>query len=86
MTQSPTDPVQVLAAVMTDATAAHPELHDQLSKHQNEVADAVMTAILAKTQEGADLRAALGVEVTQTTRMGKNLRAAMDAFTEGDKP
>jgi len=44
-----------------------------------------MTAIRANTEHGAELRTALGVEVTQTTRMGKNLRAAMDAFTKQGK-
>jgi hypothetical protein len=81
MTQHIADPVQVLAKVLTDATEAHPALHDELKHHVNEVSDTVMNAILAKTEQGAALRAALGVEVTQTTRMGKNLRAAMDAYT-----
>jgi hypothetical protein len=85
MTETPPDPVQVLAEVLMDATKTYPELHGRLKEHQSEVADAVMTAIRANTEPGAELRTALGVEVTHTTRVGKNLRAAMDAFSEQGK-
>ena len=85
MTETPTDPLQILAKVLMGATETHAELHDELREHQNEVAASVMTAIRANTEHGAELRTALGVEVTQTTRMGKNLRAAMDAFSKQGK-
>lgn len=81
MTINPADPVQVLANVLIDATEKHGTLQAELTHHVNEVADTVINAILDKTERGAELRAALGVEVTKTTRMGKNLRAAMDAYT-----
>ena len=80
MTENPADPMQVLAGLMLDATETHGELHDALKGHVQQVADTVLTAILAKDERGAELRAALGLEVTKTTRMGKNLRAAMDAY------
>jgi len=85
MTENPTD-VQAMARVMMDATKSHGGLHNELKDHQNEVADAILAAIRANTEQGATLRAALGVELSQTTRMGKNLRAAMDAFTKPGKP
>jgi hypothetical protein len=85
MTQNPTD-VQALAKVMMDATKIHGGLHNELKDHQNEVADAVLAAIRGNNEQGAALRTALGVELSQTTRMGKNLRAAMDAFTKSGKP
>lgn len=80
MTESATDPVQALASVMMDATETHCVLHDALMDHVHEVADIVITALCANNEKGAELRAALGVEVSKTTRMGKNLRAAMDAY------
>jgi len=64
-----------------DATEAHGELHVKLIDHINEVADNVMNAIRADTEQGAELRAELGVEVTRTTSTGKHVRAAMDAYT-----
>ena len=81
MNINPADPVQVLAKVLIDATDKHGALQTELTHHANEVADSVLNAILDKNERGAELRAALGVEVTRTTRMGKNLRAAMDAYT-----
>jgi hypothetical protein len=82
MTENPSDHVQVLARAMMDATENHGVLHDELMEHVHEVADTVITAILANTEQGAKLRAALGVKVSETTRMGKNLRAAMDAYDD----
>ena len=82
MTENPSDHVQVLARAMMDATKNHGVLHDELMEHVHEVADTVITAILANTEQGAKLRAALGVKVSETTRMGKNLRAAMDAYDD----
>jgi hypothetical protein len=78
---SAANPVQVLARVLMDATEAHGELHAKLMDHVNEVADTVMSAIRGNTEQGAALRAELGVEVTTTTRTGKHVRAAMDAYT-----
>ena len=85
MTENPTD-VQALARVMMEVTTSHGGLHNELKDHQNEVADAVLTAIRANNEQGAALRTALGFELSQTSRMGKNLRAAMDAFTKPGKP
>jgi hypothetical protein len=82
MTENPSDHVQVLAGAMIDATVNHGVLHNELMEHVHEVADTVITAILANTDQGAKLRAALGVKVSKTTRMGKNLQAAMDAYDD----
>lgn len=86
MTENASDPAQVLAELMMDATKIHDELHNALGAHVDEVADTVLNAIRAKSEKGAKLRAALGVEVTQATRMGKNVRAAMDAYTSAKDP
>lgn len=80
MTENSADQVQELAKVMMAATETHGELHDALKGHVDEVADTVITAIRARSEQGAALRTALGVEVSETTRMGKNVRAAMDAY------
>lgn len=80
MTENSADQVQELAKVMMNATETHGELHDALKDHVDEVADTVITAIRARSAQGAELRTALGVEVSETTRMGKNVRAAMDAY------
>jgi hypothetical protein len=85
MTENPTD-VQALANVMMDATKIHGGLHDELKAHQYEVADSVLAALRANTEQGSAFRTAVGVELSQTTLMGKNLRAAMDAFTKAGKP
>jgi hypothetical protein len=81
MTQNETDPAQILAQAMTDAAEAHGGLQAGLADHAPEIARTLIAAIRANTTPGAQLRAALGVEVTGTTRMGKNLKAAMDAYT-----
>jgi hypothetical protein len=81
MTQNETDPAQVLAQAMIDAAEPHGGLQAGLTDHAPEVARTLIAAIRANTTPGAQLRAALGVEVTGTTRMGKNLKAAMDAYT-----
>jgi len=81
MTQNETDPAQVLAAAMISASEAHGGLQAGLTDHAQEVAATLIASIRANTTPGARLRAALGVEVTGTTRMGKNLKAAMDAYT-----
>lgn len=81
MTQTPGNSAQILARVMMDATKPHRELHDALNKHSQEVAQTLITDIRANNAQGVELREALGVELSEPTRMGKNLRAAMDAYT-----
>jgi hypothetical protein len=81
MTENSASPAQVLAGAMIEATAPHGGLHEGLKDHAVEVAETLIAAIRANTTPGAQLRAALGVEVTGTTRMGKNIKAAMDAYT-----
>jgi len=81
MTESPADPAQILAAAIIAATEAHGGLQDGLKDHAPEAAGTLIAAIRAKTDPGAELRAALGVELTRSTRMGKNIQAAMDAYT-----
>ncbi len=81
MTENKVDPAQVLAGAMIDATTPHGGLHDGLADHTHAVAESLIAAIRANTKPGAELRAALGVELSRTTRMGKNIKAAMDAYT-----
>jgi hypothetical protein len=81
MTESPADPSQIFAAAIIEATEAHGGLHDGLKDHAPEVAKTLIAAIRAKTDPGAELRAALGVDLSRNTRMGKNIQAAMDAYT-----
>jgi type IV secretory pathway TrbL component len=81
MTENTTDSVQVLAGVLTAAAAPHDGLHAELVNHAPEVAETVIAGIRANTDQGAQLRAALGIELTYTTRVGKNVKAAMDAFS-----
>jgi hypothetical protein len=81
MTQNEVDPAEVLAQAMIKAAEPHGGLQTGLSDQAPEIARNLIAAIRANTTPGAQLRAALGVEVTKTTRMGKNLKAAMDAYT-----
>jgi hypothetical protein len=81
MTQNEADPAQVLAQAIIDAAEPHGGLQAGLTDQAPEIARTLIAAIHANTTPGAQLRAALGVEVTKTTRMGKNLKAAMDAYT-----
>lgn len=76
------DPVEILANVILNATKTYDPLHSDLSPHVHEVADSIMSAIRARSNEGVALRAALGIELTRRTRTGKNLRAAMNAYTD----
>ena len=48
---------------------------------RRKIAGALIATIRANTTSGAELRTAMGVEVTGTTLMGKNLKAALDAYT-----
>jgi len=81
MSDSQPDPVQKLAHVMLGATTSYDALHSELTPHVHEVADSIMGAIRAPSDEGAELRAALGLELSKRSRTGKNLRAAMNAYT-----
>lgn len=81
MTQTTPDPAQVLAEALISAAEPHGGMQVGLTDHAQEVAGTLIAAIRANTTPGARLRAALGVEVTGTTRMGKNIQAAMDAYT-----
>lgn len=82
MTQNSADPAEVLAAAMITATEPYGGQQNGLKDHPREVAEALIAAIRANTTPGSQLREALGVEVTGTTRMGKNIKAAMDAYTK----
>ena len=46
------------------------------------MASYIVVSILAQTTEGAKLRTNLGVEVTRGTKMGKNIKSAMEAYTK----
>jgi hypothetical protein len=81
MTQNSAAPAQVVAAAIVAATEPFGGLQDGLNDHAEAVAETLIAAIRANTTPGSQLRAALGVEVTGTTRMGKNIKAAMDAYT-----
>lgn len=63
------------------AAAATHGLHDGRAEHPHEIVEALIAAIRATTNSGAEPRTAVGVKVTGTTCMGKNLKAAMDART-----
>ena len=80
MTTNETDPVKVLTEVLL-AADVHTEAEDD-RVFCEQVSGMVVAAIRAHTDQGAELRAALGVELSETTRVGKHLRAAMDAFTK----
>ena len=81
MTPKPENPAEIVAAAMMNATKSHGGLHDELRAHAQEVAQTLIADIHAKSAKGVELRAALGVVLSEPTRMGKNLRAAMDAYT-----
>jgi hypothetical protein len=81
MTQNPSHAAQVLAEAINDATHSHGGPRDGVKDNDQEVAQSLIDAIRANTERGAELRAALGVELSVPTRMGKNLKAAMDAYT-----
>jgi len=83
MTTHETDPVKVLTEVLLTADV-HAEAQDDRVFCEH-VAGLVIATIRAHTSQGADLRSALGLELSETTRMGKHLRAAMDAFTTTER-
>jgi hypothetical protein len=82
MINLPPDPVEILADVLLNATKSYDSLHADLTPHVHEIADHIMTAIRARSDEGTKLRSALGLELTRTTRTGKNINAAMSAYTD----
>jgi hypothetical protein len=83
MPENNTDPVKALAEVLL-AADVHAEAEDDRVFCEH-VARLVLAAIRAHTGQGADLRASMGLELSETTRMGKHLRAAMDAFTTSER-
>jgi hypothetical protein len=73
------DPVTVLAEALLAA-----DFHTQAKGDRvywEQVVSMVIAEIRAHSEQGAAIRAALGIELSETTRVGKNVRAAMDAFT-----
>jgi hypothetical protein len=82
MINLPPDPVEILADVLLSATKSYDALHTDLVPHVHEIADHIMTAIRARSDEGSELRSALGLELTRTTLTGKNINAAMSAYTD----
>ncbi len=71
------DPVAALAEALLAA-----DFHTQAKDDRvycEQVVSMVIAEIRAHSDQGAALRAALGLELSETTRVGKNLRAAMDA-------
>jgi hypothetical protein len=83
VTTTQIDPVKVLADVLQAAEVHTQGVHDRA--YREHVVSLVTAAIRAHTTQGAELRTALGLEVTETNRMGKHLRAAMDAFTTSER-
>jgi hypothetical protein len=81
VTQKPEDPAFIVATAMMNATKPHGGLHNELKAHAQDVAQTLIADIHANSAKGRELRAALGVVLSEPTRMGKNLRAAMDAYT-----
>lgn len=73
------DPVTVLAEAL-QAADFHTQAKDD-RVYCEQAVSMVIAEIRAHTDQGATIRAALGMELSETTRMGKNVRAAMDAFT-----
>jgi hypothetical protein len=73
------DPVTVLAEALL-AADFHTQAKDDRA-YCEQIVSMVIAEIRAHNDQGAAIRAALGLELSETTRVGKNLRAAMDAFT-----
>jgi hypothetical protein len=78
MTTIGADPVKVLADALLAADFPTQAKHDRAYCEQ--VVSLVVAGIRAHTDQGAAIRAALGMELSETTRVGKNIRAAMDAY------
>ncbi|HXR68842.1 MAG TPA: hypothetical protein VN712_09435 [Dermatophilaceae bacterium] len=79
MTTKGADPVKVLADALL-AADLHTQARDDRA-YCEQVVSLVIAGIRAHTDQGAAIRASLGMELSETTRVGKNIRAAMDAFT-----
>jgi hypothetical protein len=77
------DPVTVLAEALLAADFRTQPMDDRVYCEQ--VVSMVIAEIRAHSDQGAAIRAALGMELTETTRVGKNVRAAMDAFTTHER-
>jgi hypothetical protein len=77
------DPVTVLAEALLAADFRTQPMDDRVYCEQ--VVSMVIAEIRAQSEEGAAIRAAMGMELTETTRVGKNVRAAMDAFTTNER-
>ena len=77
------DPVTVLAEALLASDFRTQPMDDRVYCEQ--VVSMVIAEIRAHSEQGAAIRAALGMELTETTRVGKNLRAAMDAFTTNER-
>jgi len=78
-----TDPVTVLAEALL-AADFHTQARDD-RVYCEQVVSMIIAEIRAHTEQGAAIRAALGLELSETTRVGKNVRAAMDAFTTHER-
>ena len=78
MTMKTTDPVKVVAEALL-AADFHTLARDDRAYCEQAVS-LVIAQIRAHNEQGAAIRAALGMELSETTRVGKNVRAAMDAF------
>lgn len=78
MTTKTTDPVKVVAEALLAA-----DFHT-MAKNERAYCEAAASLVIAEirahSEQGAAIRAALGIELSETTRVGKNVRAAMDAF------
>jgi hypothetical protein len=67
---------------MTEAAEPHGGLQVGLLDHAPEVARTLIAATLpANATAGTELRVALGVQLTGTTRMGKDLKAAVHCYS-----
>ena len=79
-TMNAADPVQVVADALL-AADFHTQGRDDRAYCEQAVS-LVIAEIRAHNDQGAAIRAALGIELSETTRVGKNVRAAMDAFRQ----
>lgn len=88
MTANRTDPVKMLTELLLAANVHAAPVRTEGDDDRvfcAQVSNKLVTAIRAQNDQGTGLRAALGVELSETSRMGKHLRAAMDAFTTADR-
>jgi hypothetical protein len=66
---------------MTEAAEPHGGLQVGLLDHAPEVARTLIAAVPDNATAGTELRVALGVQLTATTRMGKDLKAAVHRYS-----